>query len=324
MKIVAAAAFAVLSLPALAHHGVAGVGVAGLNGPGAPIESAASTVLPEGRALAYFKVDDARFKTYGWAAPNADYSRFAMLGFGYGVTPWFSAYAFVPYNEKVDEAGGRNSRGPADLSLMGQVGFKYDRGFRLIPANESLDDLEDWHFSVFGGASLPTGNANHRLRDGTIDPGKSLGFGRPSWTLGVTASKMLDERLTLSLEASAIRFGEFAYADGQRVRFGPEGRFNAALSYRALTLPEWMLRLDPVLELQYLALGRDREDGVAAEGTGGRMLYAMPGVRAYWRSASFALGVKTPVRTWLNESGQQQGAEGKERYRLIFSASLLF
>lgn len=313
-----------LSAPVLAHHGVAGVGAAGLNGPGAPIESAASTVLPEGKALAYFKVDDARFKTYDPANPEAKFSRFSMMGLGYGVTSWFSAYAFVPYNEKVEEAGGLNSRGVADMSVMGQIGFKYDDGFRLVPKNESLDDLEDWHFSVFAGGTLPTGNANHRLRDGSIDPGKSLGFGKPSYSLGVTMSKMLTEKLTLSVEASALRFNTYTYEDGTRVRFGAENRFNTALAYRAWTLPEKMFRLDPVLELQYLALGRDTENGSGAAATGGKVVYAMPGLRAYWQNMSFALGVKKPVWTHLNESEQQQGAEGKERYRVIFSASLLF
>ncbi|WP_296752996.1 transporter [Thiobacillus sp.] len=324
MKIAAASVLSLLSLPAFAHHGIAGVGAASLNGPGAPIESATSTVLPEGKALAYFKVDDARYKTYDWAAPNAKYARYTMLGLGYGVTSWFSAYAFVPYHEKIDETGGLNSRGVADMSVMGQVGFKYDDGFKLVPDNESLDDLEDWHFSVFAGGTLPTGDANHRLDDGTIDPGKSLGFGEPSYSLGISMSKMLTDRLTLNMEASTLRFRDYTYDDGQSVRFGAENRFNTALSYRGWTLPEKRFRLDPVIELQYLSLGRDKENGVPADGTGGQMVYAMPGVRAYWQNMSFALGVKKPVWTRLNERGQQQGAEGKEKYRLIFSASLLF
>lgn len=324
MKLASILVLSLIALPVAAHHGIAGIGVAGLNGPGAPIESAASTVLPEGKALAYFKVDHADYKTYDWAEPNADYARYTMLGLGYGFTPWFSAYAFLPYNEKIDEAGGQDSRGFADLSLMAQIGFKYDKGFMLVPENESLDDLEDWHFSLFGGASLPTGDADHRLNDGSIDPGKSLGFGKPSYTLGITMSKMLSERLTLSLEASAIRFQEYTYDDGQTMRFGAENRLNAALAYRGWTVPDKLFRLDPVLELQYLNLGRDKADGVYEAATGGQMVYVLPGLRAYWQNTSFALGVKMPVWTDLNESDQQQGAEGKERYRLICTASVLF
>lgn len=315
-----------LALPAFAHHGVAGVGAAALEGPGAPVESASSAVLPEGKTLLYLKLDHAQFKTYDSDPANAEgwRSQFWMLGVGHGITPWFSAYVFAPYNIKQDEAGGLGSRGWADVSVMGQIGFKYDDGFRLVPANESLDDLEDWHFTVFGGASLPSGDADHRLADGSIDPGKSLGFGKSSWSLGATATKELTRDLTFNLEASVIRFQEYTYADGQRVRFGDENRLNASLAQRLITDPDSRFRLDGVLEAQYLALGRDVENGSGAEATGGRMLYLMPGLRLYKDNMSFALGYKKPAWTRLNESDQQQGAEGKEKYRIVFSASLLF
>ncbi|HJV93131.1 MAG TPA: hypothetical protein VJ572_06600, partial [Azonexus sp.] len=238
--------------PVWAHHGVAGVGAAALNGPGAPIEAASSATLPEGKTLALLKIDDAQYKTYDWAAPNAKYSRFWMVGAGVGVTPWFSAYIFAPYHDKVDEAGGFTTRGWADVSVMGQLGFKYDNGFRLIPANESLDDLEDWHFSLLAGASLPTGEPNRRDRNGDIDPSKSTGFGKPSFNFGLTASKMLTERLTFNLEASTIRFQEYRYTDGNRLRFGAENRLNAAFAWRGYTNADLKFRLDPVFELQYL------------------------------------------------------------------------
>lgn len=315
-----------LALPALAHHGVAGVGAAALEGPGAPVESASSAVLPQGRTLLYLKLDHAQFKTYDAdpANPEGWRSQFWMLGVGHGITPWFSAYLFAPYHIKQDEAGGLGSRGWADLSVMGQIGFKYDDGLRLVPANESLDDLEDWHFTVFGGASLPTGNADHRLADGSIDPGKSLGFGKPSWSLGVTATKVLSRNLTFNLEASVIRFKENTYADDTRVKFGAEDRLNGSLAYRLLADGDRRLRLDGVLEAQYLALGRDVENGSGAEATGGRLLYLMPGLRLHQDKLSLALGYKKPVWTRLNESDLQQGAEGKEKYRVVFSASMLF
>jgi hypothetical protein len=303
---------------------VAGVGAAGLKGPGAPIEAGASSVLPEGKMLTYFKVDHAQFKTYDWAAPNEKYARFTMLGLGYGFTPAFSAYLFVPYHEKISEDSRLDSRGVADISLMAQLGFKYDNGLQLIPKNESLDDMEDWHFSLFFGSTLPTGNPNHRLADGTLDPGKAHGFGKPAYTLGLTATRPLSDRLTVSFEASMLRFQEYTYEDGQKVRFGNEDRFNTAFSYRAYTNDDAMFRLDPVLELQYLGLGRDVENGVGATAAGGKIIYTLLGARAYWGGASFAFGYKLPVSAQLNEADQQQGAEGKEKYRFIFSASKLF
>lgn len=320
------------ALPAHAHHGVAGVGGAAIEGPGAPIESASSAVLPAGSTLAVIKVDHARFKRVDTTVSEADYSRFTMLGIGHGVTPWFSAYVFAPYNEKIDTpdpAGGPkyDTRGWADFSVMGQIGFKYDpgQGFGLTPANESLDDLEDWHFSLFAGATIPHGNPNLRDSTGSIDPGKSTGFGKASWSVGGTMSKMLTRNLTLSIEASTLRFREHTYADASTMKFGSENRLNAALAYRMFGDAGRKLRVDGVLEMQYLALGKDRANGVDDVDTGGKILYLMPGLRVFKDNMSFAAGIKRPISARLNEvTSLQQGAEGTEKYRLIFSASMLF
>lgn len=326
MKRLLVAIPAILLAPtfALAHHGVAGVGAAALEGPGSPVESASSAVLPVGKTLLYAKLDHAKFKTYDSAAAESDYANYWMAGVGHGFTPWFSAYVFAPHHAKIDEPGGLDSKGWADISAMGQIGFKYDNGLKLVPANESLDDQEDWHFTVFGGGTLPTGNANHRLADGSIDPGKAHGFGKNSWSLGVTATKQLTRDLTFNLEASTIRFREYRYDDGSRVKFGTENRLNGSLSYRLHTNPDRRFRVDGVLEAQYLAIGRDIENGIGAQATGGKMLYLVPGLRFYQDNLSFAAGFKKPAWTRLNESSQQQGAEGKEKYRLIFSASMMF
>jgi len=315
-----------LAFPVLAHHGVAGVGGAALEGPGAPVESASSSTLPEGKTLVFLKLDHAAFKTFNPdpAQPESDYSQFWMAGIGYGFTPWFSAYLFFPHHAKVDEPGGFNSRGWADVSLMGQIGFKYDQGFSLTPANESLDDLEDWHFTVFGGATLPSGNPNLRDSSGVIDPGKSTGFGKPAYTLGMTASKMIMPRLTFNAEASQLMFQEYTYADNSRMKFGAERRLNASLAYRLWSDAGRRMRVDGVIEVQHLTLGRDRSNGEYEAATGGKILYALPGVRFYWDKASLALGVKKPVSTWLNEADQQQGGEGTEKYRVIMSFSYLF
>jgi hypothetical protein len=325
-------ALAILSLPASAHHGVAGLGAASLDGPGAPIEQSSSATLPEGKVFAYFKLDYADWKTYTSAKDDeSDYSTFWMAGVGYGVTSWLSLYAFLPYHDKVDENDFFNTHGFADAAVNATLGFKYDDGFRLVPPRESLDDLEDWHFTLYAGATLPTGNPNLRDRDGNIDKGKSTGFGEPTFTLGATASKMLDERTTLNFDISNLWFQEYTYdadpAHGDERftgQFGDEFRLNAAVIYKLYTNAEQRFRLDGLVELNYLRLGRDREDGVAEPATGGDILYVMPGVRAYWERLSFALGVKLPAWIDLNEEDEQQGAEGKENYRVIFSVSALF
>ena len=325
MKKALAAILSLAAAPALAHHGVAGVGAAALEGPGAPVESATSAVLPAGSTLLALKIDHAKFQRGRLARPEVegDYSRFTLLGLGHGFTPWFSGYLFLPYNVKADESGGFTTRGWADVSVLGQIGFRHDgKAFSLVPKQESLDDLEDWHFTVF--------RPNYRLPDGAIDPGLSTGFGKPSYTLGLTATKMLTDKLTFNAEASTLWFRTFRYATDYTTgtdfttRFGREVRLNGGLAYRIHTNPEKKLRTDLSLELQYLKLGRDVVDGVGERATGGRMLYAVPGVRVYWDRFSLAVGVKKAVWKNLNEQRLQQGAEGLEKYRLLLSASLLF
>ena len=97
-----------ISGPSMAHHGVAGLGAAGLRGPGAPIEAATSATLPAGETLAYFKLDRAQYETYDAdpTNPESDYANYWMVGLGYGFTSWFSAYAFLPYHSKVSELAG--------------------------------------------------------------------------------------------------------------------------------------------------------------------------------------------------------------------------
>jgi hypothetical protein len=320
------------SAPALAHHGVASLGAAALEGPGAPVETSSSATLPQGKWLGYLKVDHAQSRTGLSAPPESDYNQYWMLGLGYGFTPWLSGYVFQPYNIKADQAGGLNSRGFTDLSVMGVAGFKYDQGFSLVPAQESLDDLMDWHFTAYAGLSLPTGNANHRLADTSIDPGKALGFGKSSLSYGLTATRQLNDDATVVFEAGQIRFQTFQYdpdpvggnPSGLRVKFGTETRVNTALSYRLLIRPDARFRLDGNLELNYLHLGRDVEDGVGAAATGGHMVYGVVGVRMYLDSLSLGLALKRPLITHLHEEDQQQGSEGKERYRLIATLSVLF
>jgi hypothetical protein len=291
------------------------------------VETSSSATLPEGKWLAYLKLDHAQSETYDPdpANPEGDYSQYWMLGLGYGFTPWFSAYLFQPYNIKIDEPGGANSRGFTDLSVMGVLGLKYDNGLMRVPANESLDDLMDWHFTVYGGLSLPTGDANHRVGSPpTIDPGKALGFGKPSFNYGVTATKQVSDNATAVFEAGQIRFQTYEYDDGNRVRFGTETRLNGALAYRLMQVPDTRFRLDGNAELNFLRLGRDVENGIGAEATGGDILYGVLGIRLYKDNLSLGLAVKKPIWTDLNEEADQQGAEGKEKYRLIATFSALF
>jgi len=63
MKHLPLLALLLISPAVLAHHGVASLGAAGLEGPGAPVETSSSATLPEGKWLGYLKVDHAKSKT---------------------------------------------------------------------------------------------------------------------------------------------------------------------------------------------------------------------------------------------------------------------
>jgi len=307
-----------------AHHGVASLGVAGLEGQGAPIESSSSATLNQEGTLAYLKLEQVRFKTYTSEIDEEMKNHtYWMYGVGYGFTPYFSGYLFAPYQSKNIEDNSFNTSGFTDISLQGVLGFKYDQGFKLIPAQESLDDLEDWHFTLYGGLSLPTGDANIRNSKGFIDGGMSLGFGKPHYSLGATATKQWG-KFTLILDSGIIYFNEYQYTDGNRGKFGTEWRFNSALNYRLLTNTENKLRLDSILELNYLKLGRDKTNGEAEQATGGNILYVTPALRWYYDKFSVGVGLKIPIKSNLNEEPLQQGSEGKEKYRLLLSFSALF
>ena len=315
-----------MAVAAWGHHGVATLGVAGLEGPGAPVETSSSQTLPEGRWLYYMKIDHASMEKgrLDSTEVEGDQNTFSMYGVGYGATPWLSGYLFLPYHAKMQERGG-GTAGFADLSVMGVVGFKYDGGLKLVPANESLDDLEDWHFTLYLGTSIPTGDAT--LRDGNnqpIDPGMQLSFGKPSYSTGLTATKQLSQTVTAVTELSWITFTPYEFEGGEEVKFGDESRLNEALVIRMDTDARTKRRIDGNLELQYLSLGRDETDGVGDLATGGAMVYALIGSRVYLESSSFALGIKRPIWRDLNEQADQQGAEGTEDYRVVFSFSTLF
>jgi hypothetical protein len=247
-----------------------------------------------------------------------------MFGLGYGVTSWLSGYVFVPYYAKVVEDNSYNTAGFADISLIATVGLKWDRGLRLQPETESLDDLEDWHYTLYGGLTLPTGDANLADADGVIDPGMSLGFGKPSFLLGTNVTKMVSSRATLIGDISGIWFQEYTYADDTVGQFGSEFRANLAWAQRLVTNREKRLRFDGILEANYLRLGRDRTDGQDELATGGKILYIQPGCRVFVDSFTAAVGIKLPVWTELNEEELQQGAEGTENFRLQVTFSTTF
>jgi len=308
-----------------AHHGVASLGVAGLEGPGAPLETTSSQLLPEGKFLAYMRAELINYKlnTPAYDGEMETHNYFSYI-LGYGVNSYFNVYATVPYFTKQEE-GSVGTSGFHDLKLTGVLGFKYDDGFMLTPGNESLDDLEDWHFTASFNFSLPTGNKDLKKPDGTLyNYGLQLSFGAPSYMVGLSATKWFGGNTTLVFDTSYNTFTKADYSDGGTMKFGDEIRFNSAVSYKLYSDQEKKLRIDGNIEANFLHLGRDRENGVDQVATGGEILYTTVGIRLFYQSISATIGAKIPVWKDLNEENLQQGAEGNEDTRFIFTFSTLF
>ena len=96
------AAMMCLTATAHAHHGVASLGLAGLEGPGAPVETSSSATLPAGSWLVTTKLDFARFETRT-AERDAETDAYAFWihGVGYGATPYLSFHVFAPFSTSV-------------------------------------------------------------------------------------------------------------------------------------------------------------------------------------------------------------------------------
>lgn len=329
-----------------AHHGVASLGAVGLEGPGAPLETSSSAMLPEGNVLIYSKLDYVKWQKFSFNTfpDQKDSYHFFMYGIGLGLKPYLSMYAFFPYYVKkalksinpLDVSQGHyvyTNANFSDISCMMVLGFKYDKGLKLIPKIESLDDMMDWHFTAYTGFTIPTGNPDvyDRSRDitGEFEPDMATGFGEPSITFGVSTTKQFVSFpiLTYTMESNYIKFFEHTYTftnqngSFKRYKFGDEFRVNSAFTIRVLKIPSKKFRMDFSLESGFQQNERDIDDGILCTGSGGKMIYGTLSTRLYYKSFSLGIGIKKPVWTKLNEDAQQQGGEGKEDKRIIITIS---
>jgi hypothetical protein len=318
-------ALCLVAFPAQAHHGVAAVGLAEPEGPGAALETTAALPLPQRMAFAMVKSELVSFQERDRAAfpQQKEFSSFNMLAWGFGITPWLSAYVFQPYNVKSADSGAGSNPGLGDTNLMLSFGWKWDEGLRLIPQKESLDELADWHFLLWASCTLPVGPTEHTDGNGVpFAPDMQTGFGKPSPALGLAILKQVSTNITALAEVNHQRFFAHSYSF-TRYRFGAETRLNLAGVYRLYARER--VRLDVVAELGGLNLQRDKEDSgeglVGLPASGGTILYGGLGARLSLGRVTLALGAKRALLKSLNEASQQQGSEGLENVRVFLSLS---
>jgi hypothetical protein len=243
----------------------------------------------------------------------------------YGFTPAFMGTVIVPYYVKRQDGFGENE-GLADVKFQGTYGFHYDPGvgFSRNTAEDTAVTLEGKkriYLAVSFMASIPTGDY-HKQLGGDVDPGMQPGFGAPSYTLDLSAARAFG---SLTLNAN---LGADFFTARENFQFGTEMRANLAGVYELYgNTSSFLSKLDGILELNFLHLERDQENGVGVVASGGNILYLSPGLRFSFPSlqnANLGLLVKVPVWKNLNEQDQQQGSEGLEKYRLIVTLSFYF
>ncbi len=149
------------------------------------------------------------------------------------------------------------------------------------------------------------------------------GFRSPSYSLGMAATRQIAGPFTLAMDTS---YDIFTKKD--HFKFGNEWRVNLAGVYELYGKPEkFISKIDGILELNLLNIARDEEGGEKQRASGGTILYLSPGVRfsfpMLW-NANLGLMVKFPFLKDLNEKSEQQGSEGKEKYRAIATLSFFF
>lgn len=304
------------------HHG----GISLAMGPGTPIETNSPLTLPQGGIVLSGRVEHMEWRKYRFAEPeNKDYFTFYNIGISYGITPYLTGSIFLPYNVKSQDSLGTN-RGIGDIKLSFQLGLNYDpkKGLGLNTPEDTTvaEGSKKSYFSLLSGFTLPTGK-NKKELGGEIDPGMQPGFGSPSFSIGMAASREIIHPFSLTMDTTYEIFTR-----REDFKFGNEWRLNLAGVYGFYKKAEKLLsQLDGVLELNLLRVARDEEYGEKLRATGGTILYLSPGLRVgsakLW-NANLGLLIKFPMWKHLNEKREQQGAEGLEKYRGIITLSFFF
>lgn len=306
---------------AFAHHG----GVSLAFGPGSPVETGSPLTLPEGGFVMGVRGEQVAWKQFDFASPeNKTSFTFLSAHMSYGFTPALMGSFIVPYYIKRQEEG--TNQGFADLKFQLTYGFHYDPGVgfsrnRAEDTAVTMEGKDRTNLAVSFMMSLPTGDS-HKKINGNVDPGMQPGFGSPGFTFGISAARAFGP-LTITGEVSTNIF-----TSRENFQFGQESRVNLAGVYEIYGNPKnFLSKLNGILELNYLHLARDRENGKGLSATGGDILYLSPGARLSFPSlsnANIGLLVKLPVWTKLNEKNEQQGGEGREKYRAIATLSFFF
>lgn len=244
-------------------------------------------------------------------AHNTDYNLNASAGVAYGISHRLTVSAELPYVRRDDLREGTHAHvGGATMNGVEQLGSVAGIGDLSLLAKIRLSDGEITGFSLIGGLKVPTGSTHRQSPDGErLETEHQPGTGSWDPIAGASASANLG---AIQLTASAIY--QFSTEGAQQTRLGDRLQGGIALSHRfgpkaheeldshnrhhgdeldehhAQPHSSW----DAFFELAGEWEGRQKVAGEVEQASGGKWIYAAPGIRfnaASGWSAAAALGL---------------------------------
>jgi hypothetical protein len=182
-------------------------------------------------------------------------------------------------------------RGIGDLSLVARA--------EVLPRDPTTHS----GLWLIGGLSLPTGshdvsNGEDEVGELPIQPGSGTtdGIGGVAWQGGVVRRSAVQGGMGDFAVIPYFLSAVYRYRMGSGDRLGNELQLNAGSAYPLTHSVEALLQLNARIR------ARDRmEDPEEAELSGGRSLYASPGVRISYRGAAFYAIAQFPLYQRVNE-----------------------
>ena len=269
-------------------------------------------------------------------AHNTDYNLSASMGMAYGVTHALTVSAQMPYIRRDDLREGSHSHvGGVAVNGVEQLGSVSGIGDMSLLAKYRLSDGGTTGFALIGGIKVPTGSTHKRSPDGErLETEHQPGTGSWDPIVGASASTKMG---AVQLTASALY--QFSTEGAQNTRLGDRLQGGIALSHRFGPAPhehgeshshhhgdeldehheQAQSTWDVFVELAGEWEGRQKVDGRVEEASGGKWVYAAPGVR-FNAASGWSAGAAIALPLWQDI----RPSHPDNRYRLTLSLGRAF
>lgn len=269
-------------------------------------------------------------------AHNTEYNLNASAGVAYGINHHLTLSAELPYVRRDqlregthDDVGGVAVNGVEELGSVAGIGDMN------ILAKYRLSDGGTTGFAVIGGLKFPTGSTHERSPAGErLETEHQPGTGSWDPIIGASASTNMGR---VQLTASGLY--QFATRGAQHTRLGNRLQGGVAMSHRFGADPHQHLEnhnhhhgdeldehhertrstWDAFIELAGEWEGREKVDGEVEEASGGKWVYAAPGLR-FNAASGWSAGAAVALPVWQ----RIRASHPENRYRLTLSIGRAF